>query len=295
LEEWKALTILQDQDQVPTTSQQNANVKLYLALEDIVKRRVRNSQEYQRIFKDLKLRLKDVDTTLPSATGWNEFRLHLYLTDGLGRSIEYLCDVSLTTNIFLALSSLFAAMLAHYYQVAFMYFLPGFLGMGILVFVVGFFVSRYMRRLSENDDHNTAAKWMTVRSYCRTIQVCLYCLFFSFCRLLLSNDIYEFYPKIYFAALLALLITLLLVVVFTGEVIKETTCALILPPHVPKEVLKKSLESIVSWHTTESCHECGARQFPVNASLSHEWAGRKPTEDRRTGPPDTHRAFSWRG
>jgi hypothetical protein len=290
LREWKSLSEEQD---IPAMS--NTNVAFYRHMEAIMKKRIRNTPAYKQIFKDLKLRCSGVeglDVTLP---GWHDFRLHLYLTDGLGKSAEYLCEVSLTTNTFLAVSALVVASLAHHYQVAFMYFLPFFVAIGFVMFVLGYFLSYYFRKLSENDDHKAHSKYMTVHVYCRSLQIMLYCLFYSFSRLLLSNDIFSFYPSTYLAALVGLVLTLVLLYFVAGQVIKETTCALILPPHIPEHTFRKHLEQIVNWHTTEKCHECGAEQFPSHASLSKEWAGKKPIGGRETLPPESERLYSWRG
>jgi len=289
LEDWKTLSQDGPEPVKPV------NKHLYEALEAIIKKRVQNTPEYRQIFHELKLRLPGVtglDTVLP---GWCEFKLHLYLTDGLGMSMEYLVQVSLTTNIFLACSALAVATLAHHYQVAFMYFLPGFLFLGLLLFAAGFAVARHFRALSENDDHNTPAKYVTVRSYCRAVQIILYCVLFSFSRLLLSNDIFEFYPKVYLAAVIGLLVVLVACALVAPEIIKETACALILPPHIPQERFKAKLEQVVNWHTLEKCHECGVQQFPAHSSLSREWAGKRPTGERKDAAPDSSRPFSFRG
>jgi len=291
LEDWKALS-----ENMQDPSVKAINAQRYKAMNDIMKKRVQNTPEYRQIFHELKLRLPGVvglDSALP---GWYDFSLHLYLTDGLGKSIEYLVQVSLTTNIFLACSALVVALLAHHYEVAFMYFLPGFLVLGSVLFLAGHLISRHFRALSDNDDHNTPAKYVTVHSYCRSIQILLYFVFFSFSRLLLSNDIFEFYPKVYFLAVVGLLVVLALLAFVAGELIKETACALILPPHIPQDQFKKYLEQVVLWHTSDKCHECGAQQW--EQSLSQEWAGKKPLgerDEKSNAPDSTRRQFSWRG
>lgn len=291
LEDFKALGDERDDLDI-----EPCNKQLYNHLESIMKRRVESSPEHINLFTSLKLSFKGVQTLhKPLEAGWNDFRLHLYLTDGLGKSLEYLVQVSLTTNVFLACSSLVVALLAHHYQVAFMYFLPGFVVLGFAMFIASYFVSRHFRALSEKDDHNTPAKYVTVHSYCRAIQVMLYCVFFSFSRLLLSNDIFEFYPMVYISALLGLAVCMALLMVFAGRLIKETVCALILPPHLEQDRFKTNLEQVVFWHTTQKCHECGAQQFPLHASLSHEWAGRMPVGERKGADGDTARPYSFRG
>jgi hypothetical protein len=289
LDDWKALSD-GEEDQ---SKLRRANIEEYRCLEALMRKRVQNTPEYRQMFHDLKLRLSGVDGLDKGGAGWNEFKLHLYLTDGLGKSIEYLVEVSLTTNVFLACSALIVAALAHHYQVAFMYFLPGFLVLGAVIFIAGYFICRHFRALSDKDDHTTPAKYVTMHSYCRAIQICLYCLFFSFSRLLLSSDIFEFYPKVYLSALVGLAAVLVCLAFMAGQAIKETSCALILPPHMPQEQFKKHLQQVLYWHTTEKCHECGAQQFPVHASLSREWAGKKPTGERQI-IPDSARPYSFR-
>jgi len=290
LREWKALGDEQDTPRGSTS----ANVALYRHFDSIVKRRVRNTPAYKQIFLDLKLRLPGVEGLDQQLPGWHDFKLHLYLTEGLGKSAEYLTEVSLTTNVFLAVSTLIVAYLAHTFELAFMYFLPGFVGLGFLIFVCGYAVSRYFLMLSDTDDHKVESKYVTVKGFCRSVQILLYCLFFSFSRLLLSNDIFESYTVIYISALIGLIVIMALLAVFAADVIKETTCALILPPHVSNAFLRKQLEQIVLWHTKEKCHECGTDQFAAHSSLSKEWAGKKPQGDRQV-VPDSTRKYSWRG
>jgi len=165
---------------------------------------------------------------------------------------------------------------------------------GLLVFIVGYVTSLYLRRISLNDDHNEEMRSVTHHRFCRAVQILLYCLFFSFARLLLSNDIFEDYAVIYLSGVVGLIIVLLLLVLFAGEVLKETALALMLPPHVPKEMLEKYARNVLLWHTKEKCHECGIQQHPANASLSKEWAGNKSTGSR-SPVPDTSRQYSWRG
>merc|ERR1719313_1306812 len=289
LREWKVMS----EPDAPVRNTLNAQT--YRHLESIVRRRVAMTPEYQQIFKDLKLRLNGVqglDTQLP---GWNDFKLHVYLTDCLGKSVEFLVQVSLTTNIFLALSSLVVAWLAHHYQLAFMYFLPWFIVAAVVLFALGWVVSKYFRQLADTDSHKVQTS-CTVRHYCRTVQILLYCVFFSFSRLLLSNDIFEYYTKIYLAACAGLLVMLILLALFAGEVIKETACALNLPPHLPEPVFRRHLEEMAYWHIKERCYECGAEQPNAQASFSKEWAGKKPVGERPVGGQASDRgAFSWRG
>jgi len=274
------------------------NVELYQHYDSILSKRVNSTSEYRQLFHKLKLRLRGVQGLDTAVPGWAEFRLHLYLTDGLGRSLEYLVQVSLTTNIFLAISALIVALLAHHYQVAFMYFLPGFFILAIILFAVGFVVSHHFRNLADKDDHNSESRLLTVHSYCRCIQVCLYCVFFSFARLLLSNDIFSFYPRVYFGACIGLVVILVALYFVGGDAIKETACALILPPHLPVEDFQRKLDHIVHWHHTDRCSECGSAQSTM-ASASRQWAGnagehRDGTGKAQAGSEDTFRPRSFR-
>jgi len=302
LEDWKSLSE-GDED----AGHSPINVEIYKELGAIMTRRVENTAAYQQIFKDCKLGLEGVDGLDISklriegvdwvgsgmVPAWNEFKFHLYLTDGLGKAVEHLVEVSLTTNLFLSCSALVVCLLAQHFEVAFMYFLPGFTTIGFLLFIGCYFVARHFRHLSNRDDHTTPSKYVTAHSFCRAIQVTLYCLFYSFSRLLLSNDIFEFYVVVYLAAAIGLAVVLGLLAVFAGQLVKQTTCALILPPHITEGELKQRLEQVAYWHTTEKCHECGAQQFPAMQSRSREWAGKRPLGDRQE-TPDSARPYSWR-
>lgn len=291
LQDWKILGE-GDTDRVDRDTervQRPANTRMYATLDAIMKRRVQNTTAYQQMFADLNMRLEACER--PRGC---DFKLYIYLTDALGKAAEYLVQVSLTSTTFLACSSLVVAMLAHHYQVAFMYFLPGFLALGLALFIASYFVAFRLRTLSDNDNYKTPSNYITVRAYCRTIQIILYCLFFSFSRLLLSYDIFQLYPTVYVSALVSLAVVVLLLFFFAGEVIKAATCALALPPHVQNEQFRKSLEQVVAWHTEAYCYECGVQQFPDYASLSQEWAG-KQRVGKPEVPPDSARPFSWRG
>jgi hypothetical protein len=220
--------------------------------------------------------------------GLHNFKVHLYLTEGLGISIEYLVEVSLLTNLILAICALIVAFLAHTFQLAFMFFLPVFVLMGFGFLAIGFFLSKRFIKLAMDTNHDEVSKYVTVHSYCRSIQIVLYCVFFSFARLLLSNDIYTGYPKVYIAALLGLIAFLGLLAMFAGEVLKEATCALILVPHISHDAFRKLLKEIKKWHTSVNCHECGAEQIPFNAAFSVAWAGRHSKHHHAT--PRTERS-----
>jgi len=294
LVEWKALSEESDRP-----APKNSNTEIYRHMESIMKKRVRNTPEYKELFKDMKLRMKGVEGLEGPQTmspDWNDFRLHLFLTDGLGKSMEYLVEVSLTTNIFLALSALVVAGLAYHFELAFMYFLPGFVTLGLILFFVLFLVSRYMRMLADTDDHKKSAQFVTVHSFCRAVQILLYCSFFSFSRLLLSNDIFETWPQIYISALVGLAIIMLLLWACAGHVLKQTTCALILPPHITLGDFKQRLEEITKWHIAEKCHECGSEQLAEGKSLSKRWASRKSGEEMQEPvDPESARKWSYRG
>merc|ERR1719253_2517009 len=101
---------------------------------------------------------------------------------------------------------------------------------------------------------------------------------------------------IYIASLVGLVIILILLWAFAGEVIKETACALMLPPHIPVDEMRKHLENIVYWHTYDQCHECGSLQMPPGSTYCKEWTGMKPVGARPQLPDmDTPRPYSWRG
>lgn len=254
------------------------------------------SDPLQHAFTQLRLRLANVESLDNTGQDWLDFKLHLYLTDTLGKALEFLVEVSLKSNGFIALSSLVVAFLAHHYQVAFMYFLPVFVAIGFVVFLGGFFVGHRIRSMSRDHDHDKPSKYVTVHSYCRAIQIVMYFIFFSFSRLLLSNDIFTNYPKVYLSALVSLLVLLFLAKYVVGEIMKETICGIVLPPHIDDHQFKKNLQLVVYWHTTENCHECGVRQLPRNASLSREYAGTKSVGGKPMSPMDTsRRLFSWRG
>jgi len=292
LEEWKDIS----ENVVEPSAKASRNAQLYTSLEATMKRRVQNTPDLQHVFLQWQLRLPGVPRLEMASPGTSDFKLHLYLTDGLGKSIEYLVQVSLTTNIFLACSAILVALLAHHYQVAFMYFLPGFLVLGVALFTAGYFVTRHFRKLSDTDDHTTESKYITVHSYCRAIQIMLYCVLFSFSRLLLSNDIFEFYPRVYISAVLGLTVTLVVLALVAGEAIKDTTCALILPPHIPQKQFERNLEHVSQWYTTSKCHECGAHQYPENSSFNRQWAGKKPDGERvEVGWESSRGQYTFRG
>jgi hypothetical protein len=251
------------------------NEHLYNYLDDIMKRRVANTASLRTLFERSRLRIEGVKGLefADHPEDWHDFRLHLYLTEGLGKAIEHLVEVSLATNLCLAGSALLVAFLAHHFQVAFMYFLPGFTLLGIVTFVFGYFASRHFARMADNDNHTVEEKYVTLRTYTRAVQIVLYCIFFSYVRLLLSNDIFMDYPMTYLAALVGLLAVVLALALFSGKVIKETACALMLPPHIGDEKMSHYLQHVKCWHTREKCHECGAEQHILGVSFCKEWAG----------------------
>merc|ERR1719424_574704 len=234
LRDWKTLDDTMDTDQGTGTVRElnTTNVDMHRYYDSIIKRRVSRNPKYKQLFKTHKMRLNGVDGFDGSkADGWHDFKLHLYFTDVLGKSVERLVEVTAKTHIALAVAALVIALLAHHYQVAFMYFLPGFVTIAFLLFISFHLVSKYFVRLSDKDDHTHHSKWVTVHSFCRTVQIVMYCLFYSFSRLLLSPDIFEFYPKTYLAACIGIVVILGLIHLFAGHILKETVCALALPPH----------------------------------------------------------------
>jgi len=290
LEDWKSIS-----DNGDASGASNKNKKIFDEIASIMIHRVQKTPESRQIFHELNLKLAGVESLDKPLPGWNDFKLHLYLTDALGKSVEYLVDVSLTTILFLACSSLVVAVLAHHFEVAFMYFLPGFLTIGAALFIAGYFVARHFQALSHKEDYDASSQYMTIHRYCRAVQIVLYCLFYSFSRLLLSYDIFEFYPRVYMTACIALLLLLSLLAAFAGDVIKEMSCILVTPPHVRPDNFKEKLEQVVYWHSTEKCHECGVQQFP-NSSLSQEWAGKMPDGERvESGFESARGPYTFRG
>jgi len=286
LDDWKAIA-----DNPYESKRLAVNDYHYNDFNAILIHRVKNDKRFQAAFHDLKLRCPGVDGVDQRRQDVNDFRLHLYLTDSLGKALEYLVEVSLKSIGFLAVSALIVAMLAHHYQVAFMYFLPVFIVIGILLFVIGYFLARDLR----NHDHVQDLKNITVHTYCRMIQICLYCVFFSFSRLLLSSDIFTDYPKVYMCSFFGLLIVMFMAWWVAGEIMKATICAIVLPHESQEDRFKNNLQHVAYWYSTENCHECGARQAPANASISREWAGTKGSIEH--GPPTdvpSGRDFSFR-
>jgi hypothetical protein len=227
--------------------------------------------------------------------GHHNFKVHLYLTEGLGQSIEYLVEVALVTNLWLAVCALIVAFLAHYFELAFMFFLPVFVAFGSLFLAIGFVISKHYIKLARDTSHDEVSKYVTVHSYCRSIQIVMYCIFFSFARLILSNDVFTNFPKVYIAALVGLIAFLGILAMFAGEVLKEATCALILVPHISHDKFQRMLREIKKWHTCVNCHECGVEQIPFNAAFSIAWAGRhNHPKSARTTERSQERRWSFR-
>jgi hypothetical protein len=295
LEDWKSLHDAGD----TVTSRRpvgGMNLKLFNFMHDILRARVQASKPLQDQFIQAKLILPGVAGPGMMERQWKEFKVHLYLTDALGLAIEYMVEISLKAHTSLALCSLLVALLAHHYQVAFMYFLPIFLVAGFLLFAVGFVIGAQLRKRAHNHDHDQPLHLLTTHFYCRSVQIVLYCVFFSFSRLLLSADIFMDYPRVYLASVIGLLLTLIFCCFVAGEIIKETLCAIVLPPQIPLDRFRKNLQQIVHWYTLNNCHECGVRQFPQSASYNKDWASdqacelEKPATSGRSDP----RQFSWR-
>lgn len=248
---------------------------LYRRWGSIIKKRVRKTIAYKKMFVDLNLKLAGVDgldeqSLMP---GCHDFKLHVYLTEALGESAEYLTEVSFTTSCFLSTSSLVVGFLAAYFQLPFMYFLPFFVFLGLCLGVCGCLFSRHFANLSDTVDYTHRATFVTVHSCCRAIQMVLYCLFYSLSRLMLSNDIFESYPMTYLAAFLSLVVLMILLANFAGEVVKELTCSLLLPPFITEVEFKDKLEELASWHSREWCYECGVEQCEPHACPSKKFVG----------------------
>jgi hypothetical protein len=291
LNDWKAFA-----DTGSVAGMRPINRELITLYTNSMKMRVRDSDALQSIFRSSKLRLEGVVGDENSRVeDWHDFKMHLYLTDALGMGLEYLVEVSLKTNIILALSALVVALLAHHYQVAFMYFLPIFVVMGFVMFLTCFLISRHLRGRSKGEKKEEPLTYLTVHSYCRSVQIVLYCVFFGFARLLLSNDIFTDYPRVYLAAFLGLVLTILCSWFVAGEVMKETICAIVIPPNISEQKFKSFLGEITQWYKAKYCHECGVRQLPTEACLSREWANVMATrEPNDSGTDRSGGAFSFR-
>mmetsp|Transcript_36005 Transcript_36005/g.57520 ORF Transcript_36005/g.57520 Transcript_36005/m.57520 type:complete len:967 (+) Transcript_36005:90-2990(+) len=287
-------------------AQSVSNKALYDKFSQILIMRVQTSKSYLDLFRQSKLRLAGVkeladeekkdSARMSGVSGeqeesdeelsdqseqWFDFKLHLYLTEGLGKSMEYLVQVSLTTNLWLAVCAIVVAIFAHLYQLAFMYLLPPFVVISVVILVSGYILSRHYVGLSEDPEHDLESKFVTVHNYCRAIQIILYCMFYSFARLLLSTDIFEHYPSVYLSALLVLVLVLVTLAVCGGPVMKEATCALILPPHISNEQFAGNLAAIKRWHTIVNCHQCGVSQKKKEESYSIGWAGEQQISSAR--------------
>jgi len=149
-----------------------------------------------------------------------------------------------------------------------MYFLPVFIAAGLLLFSCSYFISLALR----SHTHTIPLDHLTIHSYCRAIQLCLYCIFFSFSRLLLSNDIFTDYPNVYLASVIGVLVVLLLGWLVAGNVMKSTICQLALPHKSQMERFGNLLEHVSHWHIVSTCHECGVRQVPQHSSTNKQWA-----------------------
>jgi hypothetical protein len=274
LEDWKRLS-----NDVGMENCAAVNVSIYSNMLEILQRRVEASNSLQFLFTQAKLRISGLPGPELHDRDWHDFKLHLYLTDALGQALEYLVEVSLKSHIVLALSALLVALLAHIYHVAFMYFLPIFIVAGFLLFGVAFAIGFQLRRRASDHSHDQPLHFLTLHAYCRSIQIVLYCVFFSFARLLLSFDIFSDYPKVYLASAIGLLLTLLLCCWAAGEIMKETICAIVLPPQITEDRFKKNLAHVRYWYIMNNCHECGVRQFPERASLNQDWANQTGKTD----------------
>jgi len=290
LEDWRAIG---DNEMSTRTARLPINDYHYKDFHDVLTHRINKNPNFVRLFSELRLRYRAIDgVDSQRQAGFNDFKLHLYFTDSFGKALEYLVEVSLKANIALGCAALLVAMLAHHYQVAFMFFLPIFIVVGLLLFCCSYLVTRRLR----DHNHNLPLDHLTVHHYCRSIQMTLYCVFFSLARLLLSSDIFTDYPKVYLASFIGLVVTLLLAYFVAGEIMKSTICAIVLPHESQEDRFKMNLQHVVYWHTTENCHECGVRQAPPNASLSREWAGSKISHgDIPQSAVTSGREFSFRG
>lgn len=298
LEDWKAIDISTSMDG-GLQSKSAANEFLYTRFAEVIRLRVENTPSLKASFRKPPVRLRmDGVSGLDKKTqgdggGSCDFKLHLYLTEGLGKSMEFLVDVSLVTNLWLAATALVVAFFAYMYQLAFMYLLPPFVLLGILILVSGYALSKHFLSLSEDLDHDAEATCVTVHNFCRTVQIVLYCIFYGFARLLISADIFVNYPLVYLSALVTLILILFSLAVFGGQIMKETTCALMLPPHISNDRFARTLKAIMEWHEIMNCHECGSAQHREQEAYSIHWAG---MPGAATAPPkfsSPRKMLSW--
>jgi hypothetical protein len=269
------------------------NGELYNRLLDCMKMRVDTFPTVEKQFCDAKLYIKGVKKledkakkdqepgsarssmgrTRTEEESWEAFKLHVYLTDALGRALQALVEVSVLTNAMLVACALLVAILAHVCQLAFMYFLPFFVVFGFLILGSGFFISKHFIKLSEDMTVDRESKYVTITTYCRAVQIIAYCIFYSFARLLLSQDIFTHYPRTYIAALISLVVVFAFLGSLGGELVKEATCGLSFIPHIGVTKFEKTLEATRLWHTTVMCHECGTSQKSLRNAFSKLWAG----------------------
>lgn len=271
VEDWKHY------DENPNETKERAPMNDYLLqqFQEIVDRRVAKSTDLQRAFDVARLSYikesgQKIRAQLRSEDSPEkfDFKAHIFLIDVLGKALEYFVETSFHTFVFLIGSSLIVAFLAHHFKLAFMYFLPFFLIVGFGLFAAGYLIGRQLR----HDDH-TFPPWVTkMHGYCRKVQIAFYCIFFSFSRLLLSNDIYMDYPRVYLAAFLGLLLMLLLCWVVLPGLIKATIILSSLPHDSDVERFMNVLKNVSLWYTTENCQECGIRQAPPGMSASRQFA-----------------------
>jgi len=292
LDDWKAFSVNAATSGDASARRLPINDYHYKDFFEIMTHRVRSEPSFHQVFGDVRLRFRAVEgIDSHRQSGFNDFQLHLYFTDNFGKALVYLVEVSWRANLFICIAALCFAFLAHHFQVAFMYFLPVFIVLGVFIFACSYLVSRSLRY----HDHKQPLEHLTVHAYCRSIQLVLYAVFFSFSRLILSHDIFTDYPRVYLAALVGFLVAMFLAWVVAGEIMKATILAVILPHYSQQERFKMNLQHVAYWHTTENCHECGVRQAPTHASVNREWAG----TDVKSGVPQSAatsgREFSFRG
>jgi hypothetical protein len=284
LDDWKAIS---ESDEKATPLP--INIHHFKDFLRIMQERIDDSPELQTSFQAVRVRFPESGVISERQSGFVDFKLHLYLTVQFGKAIEYLVEASMKAHLFIFGVALFICFLAHHYQVAFMYFLPVFIVLGVLMFACSYFLSKTLR----SNTHEHDLDFLTIHAYCRAVQLILYAVFYSFTRLLLSSDIFLDYPKVYMSAFIGLLLTLLLGYLFSGELMKATICSICLPHVTQKERFELQLQQVGYWYTTERCHECGVIQAPSNASRNREWAG-APRSQGSISPAQSSRMMSFR-
>jgi len=274
LRDWKLMSQTQLGDPLPE-GVNKFNAELYESYSHSLRRRVADKDSYQQLLQQNGLRI-------PGTSGpgdQHEFKLHVYLTDALGESMEYLVKVSRATDFCLCLLALGAGYCALYFKLAFMYLLAPFCVLAMVLVAIGWLLTRYARYAEAHDKDVRKVPWLTVHGFTRGLQVVLYWIFYSFSRLLLSDDIWRHYSQCGIAAVCALTVFMVFLYAVAADVMKQTVCVLMLPPQVSNENFQKGLEQNVEWSTIPKCCEFGTDYLPEQMVPSLDWAKKSMSQD----------------